>query len=72
MRATYPACYKVREGEWCCEMRDKKTGQTWGIGRSTNRAHAIALARKNQPPEAVIKKAIGWVKSSQRRKRKDR
>jgi len=62
MRATYPVCYRVSDDEWCCEMRDRKTGRTWGVGYSTNRQHAITLARQEQPREMFIKRSIGWVK----------
>lgn len=62
MRATYPVCYKVDDNEWCCEMRDRKTGRTWGTGYSTNREHAVTLARQSQPKEAFIKRASGWIK----------
>lgn len=62
MRATYPVCYKVDDNEWCCEMRDRKTGRTWGTGYSTNREHAITLARQDQPKEMFIKRAGGWIK----------
>lgn len=62
MRATYPVCYKVDDNEWCCELRDRKTGRTWGTGYSTNREHAITLARQTMPKEQFVKRSIGWIK----------
>jgi hypothetical protein len=61
MRATRPFVYKDGD-EYVCEMQDVRTGRTWGIGRSSNREHAVTLARQNQPREAFIKRALGWIR----------
>lgn len=60
--ATFPAVYYDEvAGEWICEMRDKKTGRTWGKGHGATRQEAIYNARHDQPAESKIKRAIGWV-----------
>lgn len=58
---TYPAVfYDDAAGSWKCEMRDKKTGRTWGIGYGATRKEAIYNARSEQPENGQIKRAIGW------------
>lgn len=61
MRATRPFVYRDGD-EYVCEMQDVRTGKTWGSGRSTNREHAVTLARQDQPREAFIKRALGWIR----------
>ena len=59
---TYPTVYHDdATGAYKCEMRDKKTGRTWGIGYGPTRNEAISNARREQPNRNQIKRAIGWV-----------
>lgn len=61
-RATYPAVYyDEAAGSFKCDMRDKKTGRTWGMGTGETRQEAIYNARHDLPEEGKIRKAIGWV-----------
>lgn len=59
---TYPAVhYDEAAGQFVCEMKDKKTGRIWGTGYGATRQEAIYNARKVQPSDGHIKKAIVWV-----------
>ena len=61
-RATFPTVYfDEAAGSWKAEMRDKKTGRTWGYGYGATRQEAIYNARRDKPSEKSIKRAIGWV-----------
>ncbi len=48
-------------GKYKCEMRDKKIGRVWGVGYGNTRHEALINARRAQPPDGKIKRAIGWV-----------
>ncbi len=53
--------YDDAADSWKCEMCDKKTVRTWGIGYGATRQEAIYNARHEQPDQGHIKRAIGWV-----------
>lgn len=59
--ACYPAIFRLDDGTYCCQMKDKKTGRVWGEGFGENRWDAISAARTELPSDSRIKQAIGWV-----------
>ena len=53
--------FDENSGMYKCEMRDKKIGRVWGVGYGDTRHEALINARRAQPPDGTIKRAIGWV-----------
>lgn len=61
-KPTYPSVFFDDDASaYKCEMHDKNTGRTWGYGYGKTRKEAIASARRDQPKQGKIKKAVGWV-----------
>lgn len=61
-KATYPSVFfDEATGKYKCEMHDKNTGRTWGYGYGDTRTEAIYSARRDQPKQSKIKRAVGWV-----------